>query len=61
MSDEKLKTLKQNRLKRCTKAKVQWVVRACNEWRNMKLGDPLTYDYCIYYVDINVINLTKLI
>ena len=53
LSDDKMKELKQNRLKKRTFAKVQWAVRAYHDWHNNCLSDPLTYDYRIYESDID--------
>ena len=32
---------------------MQWGVRAFYDWRNMKLADPVTYDYRIYECHLN--------
>ena len=53
ITDEKLKQLKEQRLKKRSFAKVQWAVRAYCDWRNHRLSDPLTYDYRIFEADIN--------
>ena len=54
VSEARIKELQQNRLKRRTFAKMQWGVRAFREWRNIRLSDPVTYDYRIYESDIDM-------
>ena len=53
ISDEKLQSSQQNQLKRCTFAKMQWAVKAYRDWRNVKLADPISYDYRIYRSDLD--------
>ena len=50
--DSRIDDLKTHMKKR-SYAKMQWGVRAFNDWRNEKLADPISYDYRIYESDIN--------
>ena len=56
ISDEKMKQLKQEQVKKRTYAKVQLAVKAFNEWRNSRLSDPGGFDVRIYECDFDQID-----
>ena len=58
-SSARIEQLKRIQLKKKTEAKVNWAVRAYNEWRNNRLYN-FQYDVGIYYADLNdLANLEK--
>ena len=59
ISSEKLNQLKTRQLKRRTYNKMQWGVRAYNEWRCQKLSDPITYDIKILEADLSNVKLLE--
>ena len=59
VSEAKLKELQKNKMKRRMYAKMQWGVRAYREWGNKRLSDPLTYDYRIYELDIDLVKILE--
>ena len=52
VTDEKLRELCEQKLKKRTFAKVQWAVKAFREWRIDKLSDNNKFDSHIYESDI---------
>ena len=58
ISEEQMAELKQNQLKKRTFAKVQWAVRAFQEWRSHRLADFVNYDPLIF--ECNLENLENL-
>ena len=51
ISDDKLKQLQTKQIKRCSFAKMQWAVKAYNEWRDNKLQE--SYDSRIFEANID--------
>ena len=58
-SEDRIKELKQIRLKPNSESKVNWGVNAYNDWRNYRL-ETFQYDVGIFYADLNDLStLTK--
>ena len=53
ITEDKMKMLKQEQVKRRTYAKVQWAVKAFKEWRNNRLSDAIGFDVRVYECDID--------
>ena len=53
VSDDKLKDLKEQKLKKHTFAKMTWAVKAYKDWRIVKLSDPEEYDLRIDVSNLN--------
>ena len=52
VSDARIAQLKNVTLKRCTEAKMNWGLKAFNEWRDQRL-ETFNYDVGIYGADLN--------
>ena len=52
MSDDKIQQLKKETLKRHTELKMNWGIKAFNEWHEERLRN-FNYDVGIYYADLN--------
>ena len=59
ISSQKLKALKTRQLKKRTYNKMQWGVRAYNEWHIQKLSDPVNYDNKIYEADLSNVKVLQ--
>ena len=52
ITEDKIGTLQQKQLKKRTLAKVQWAIRAYNEWRVNRLQDSDSYDQLIFEANL---------
>ena len=56
VAEDKLMDLTKTKLKKRTKAKMMWGVRAYNEWHSVRLSDADTFDIQILRSDLNDCN-----
>ena len=54
LSTTKLAQLKTSHLKKRTFSKMQWGVRAYNEWRKAKLDDIVNFDVKVFEADLSM-------
>ena len=59
VSEEKLRELKENKLKKRTYAKMMWGVKTYKEWRNHVLNDCNKFDCRILESDIDMVNFLQ--
>ena len=59
ISDDKMKQLQQEQVKRRTYAKVQWAINAFNEWRNTRISTPELFDVRVYETDMDRVDLLE--
>ena len=59
ISNQKLNELKQEKLKRRTYSKVQWAVKAYEEWRRNLLSSAQMFDLRVYETDLARVELLE--